>query len=195
MGLIVPSVAIFTAADGRLVLIGPAETKPRDGQGWTPLPTGYSDRTHSWDAATRMMVEDAAKVEAMLIGKVKTKAADMKTVPLSTYPFKDSEYAEKRNEVILWDSLGGTVAAILMAFDALPAGRRATRFAHTLASSAIFGDKPADAIERFRSGIAKSVMAPSVSAIEEKACVTIRAAKTAAAKRAAYAAINWDVKP
>lgn len=189
--LSVPDVAIFKVETGALVLIGPTGTIARDGQSWVPLPTGYSDETHSWSTSARMMVENAAKVEARLIADIKATAEAKKMALLSSGGAKKAEYAEKRQEVISYDTLASGVGGIVATLTSITTPRRAVMFAHATADAAAHGDTIGAAIERFRAGIAKSANTPAIAAAESAACDAIRAAGTIAAKRAAAAAVKW----
>ena len=72
------------------------------------------------------------------------------------------------------------------------AGQKAVRFKWALASQAAFGEPTiAPAIERFRAGVNRAAINPRIGAVEEKATAAIRAATTAAAKRAVVAAVVW----
>lgn len=136
-------------------------------------------------------VEDAAKVEAGLLALLKAEAERRKMTFLSAGGAKKAEYAQKAAEVAFWDSLGGTVTAIVAAFNLLPASARQAKFGYALADAAAFGDTVQDAIARFRAGMTSSQKVPSIAAVEAKGCAAIKAATTAAAKRAAATAVNW----
>lgn len=155
------------------------------------LPSTYWTAGYRWGWQGRTPVEDAAAVQVDQITAVKAEAERRKMKLLSAGGAKKAEYAEKRAEVLAWDTLGGTAAAILLAFNGLSALVRQTRFAHALADSAAFGDTPADAIARFRAGITKAVTIPAICAAEAKACAAIKAASTASDKRRVAASVSW----
>lgn len=137
-------------------------------------------------------VEDPVKVEPVLLTLVKAEAERRKMSFLSAGGAKKAEYAQKAAEVSFYDSLGGSVIAILAAVGALTAAQRRAKFGYALADSAAFGDPTiTNAIERFRTGMASSDKVPAIAATEAKACTAIKAATTASAKRAAAAAISW----
>lgn len=136
-------------------------------------------------------VEDAAQVEMALIAAVKLLAEQRKMEVATVGGYKKTEYAAKRAEVNAFDALGSTLTAVLAALNLIPAATRATRFAYAYADAAAFGDTIDKAIERFRTGMNASSKAATLAAAEAKGCAAIRAASTAAAKRAAFAAINW----
>ncbi|WP_260597806.1 hypothetical protein [Sphingomonas endolithica] len=185
--LSVPTIAVYDDTGG-LLFVGPDGTQGA-GAGWSLLPPGYDDATHAWSTEAKAMVEDAAKVEGLLVAEVKAEAERQRALSTSPGEFKQAEYAAKRAEVVAWDMLGTTAAAILTAFNGLSAVRRETRFAYAIADAAAFGDNPAAAITRFRAGI--TAAAAKVGAIEARACALIRAADTAEAKRAAAASAAW----
>lgn len=148
-----------------------------------PVPATQSFVGDKW-------VDDAGKVETLLLGAVKVEAERRKMLAMSPGGAKKAEYAEKRAEVVAWDSLGGTASAILVAFNALPQAVRESRFGHAIADAAAFGDTPAAAIGRFRVGLGKAAAFRLVSALEAKVCADIRAATTVAGKRAAAAPLT-----
>lgn len=162
------------------------------GMMWVASARGFLDlpATTIWNGTT--WVEDAAKVEAALLAQVKAEAEQRKMLILTAGGAKKTEYADKYREVVAWDTLAGTAAQIPIAFTALPSATRSLRFAYALADAAAFGDTPADAIARFKVGIGKSASIATIAAIEAKSCARIKAASTTAAKRAAYAAVNWN---
>ena len=189
--LSVAAIAIYTAATGELALVAPAGTPLRPGQVSTTLPASYSAETHSWSTSAKAMLEDPTKVEAQLIAAVKAEAEQRKMRSMSSGGAKKTEYAEKRAEVIAWDSLGGVLSAALLAFDALPAAVRETRFTYAIADAAAFGDTIQAAIARFRAGMAAAGSPARIAAVEARACALIRAASTASTKRATAAAVIW----
>lgn len=184
-------IAIYALSDGALACLAPATAALRAGQASVRLPAAYSPDTYEWNATSRTMVASAAKVEAKLIADVKARAEAEKMRVLSSGGAKKTEYADKYREVVAWDTLAGTAAQILIAFNTLSTQQRAVRFAYAIADAAAFGDTPADAIARFKAGIAKSTSAATLAAIEAKACAAIKAATTVAAKQAAAAAVTW----
>jgi len=191
MALVVAAVAIYNVADGKLILIGPTGTMPRSGQGWTPLPTGYSEDTFAWNASVKMMVEDLGRVKAVLVAEIKAEAEQRNMQLLTAGGAKKAEYAEKRQEVISYDSLATGVGGIVQAMTTLATPRRKVMLAHAEADAVAHGDTVAAAIERFRGGINRAATTPLIAAAEAAACDAIRAATTAASARAAAAAVKW----
>ncbi len=186
---------IVEHADGSLTqhASAPGTAGIDPGRRWAAMPRLLvSDGTERWDWSARAIVEDAARVETRLIALVKAEAERRKMEHASAGGYKKAEYAAKEREVAAWDALGATAGAILVAFMALAPAARAARFPYAVASAASFRDTPAAAIDRFRAGIARAAPIPRIAGVEEAACNAIRAARTAAAKRAAYAAIIWN---
>lgn len=145
------------------------------------------------DPVSGAITEDPAKVGPMLIDQIKVEAERRKMMTATPGGWKKTEYAAKRAEVAYWDSLGGTVTAILAAVEAMPAALRAVKFEYAAASAAAFGEPNiAKAITRFRSGIAGSAPASRIAATEERATTRIRAATSAADQRAIVKSIDWN---
>jgi hypothetical protein len=88
MAAVVSEIAIYATATGALAVLAPAGTPLRAGQAAVKLPDGYRTDTFDWNTTTRTMIENASKLEAVLVHQVKAKAADLKALPLSTYPFR-----------------------------------------------------------------------------------------------------------
>ncbi|TCP36555.1 hypothetical protein [Sphingomonas sp. BK235] len=195
---IVSTVAVYRKATGELVHLTTADLAPAAGDpllGKLTLPAGYNEQTWVWNAATKAFAEDPARVEAVLVAQVKDTAESKKMGFLSAGGAKKAEYAQKAAEVSFYDSLGGSVIAILAAVGALTPAQRRAKFGYALADAAAFGDTTiTNAIERFRSGMAASDKVPSIAAAEAKGCAAIKDATTVAAKRTAYAAIDWNWK-
>jgi len=182
---------IVDDASGEVVGSGYTEQpKVRAGQTAYRQPAGPG---YSWSTTLRGFVkaQTIAEVEAELLATIKAEAERRKMLLLTSGGAKKTEYAEKRAEIVAWDALGSPLSAILVAFAALAPATQAVRFAHTIADAAAFGDKPADAITRFRAGVTRAGTTAAICAVEAVGCTRIKAATTAAAKRAAAAAIVW----
>lgn len=137
-------------------------------------------------------IEDPAKVEAILLTSIKGEAERRKMLFLSPGGAKKAEYAQKAAEVAFWDSLGGTASAALTALGLLSPSVRQAKFGYALADAAAFSEPNiAAAIERFRVGMTSSTKVPTIAAVEARACSLIKAASTAAAKRAVASAVTW----
>ncbi len=135
--------------------------------------------------------DDAAKVQTLLISSIKAEAEARKMKVFSSGGAKKTEYADKMREVVAFESLGGTLTAMLSALALIPPDIRALRFAHVYADAAAFGDTPQAAVARFKAGIASSGSVATIAAAEAKACADIRAATTAAAKKTKASAVKW----
>jgi len=189
-----PEIAVFDPVTGAIAYVTTKANSPASSNtklASVVLPKGYSEATWDWNATTRTFVENAAKVEAVLIATVKDEAEQRKMMMATPGGMKKAEYAEKRAEVLAWKALGASVGSILAAFNLLPMATRQTRFAHALDDSAEFGDTPADAIARFEAGMTQAAPTTRISAREARTCAKIRAATTIAGKRAAAASLVW----
>lgn len=185
-------IAVFNKATGALIYMAPASLKPTDAAlGWVALPAGFGEETFSWNASTRAMAEDLAKVRAVLLASVKSDAEQRKMAFLSAGGAKKAEYAQKAAEVSFYDSLGGSLSTILAAINLLTPAQRQAKFGYSLADAAANGEPTiVNAIARFRGGMEGSNKVPAIAAAEAKACAAIKAATTIAAARAA-AAVSW----
>lgn len=185
-------IVIFDKATGAKAMLAPASLKPTDPkQAWVALPAGFSEDTFSWNATTRVMAEDLAKVRAQLLAGVKAEAELRKMAFLSAGGAKKAEYAQKAAEVAFYDSLGGSVTTIVAAINLLTAAQRQAKFGYSLADAAAFGEPNiVNAIARFRGGMEGSNKVTAIAAAEAKACAAIKAATTIAAARTA-AVITW----
>lgn len=186
----VASIALFDRDTGALAMICPGTFPLAAGQSWIRLPTGYSDETHGWDVTTRMMVEDPAKAEAKLLAALKAEAEKRKMAAVSPGGAKKLEYDDKAGEIIASSSV--TAAAL----NSLTKPAAMAKYPSAATEQALTGEPLATILARYRAGAETSM--PEIrrlSAIEQNATRQIRAATTAAGKRAAAAAINWTWKP
>jgi hypothetical protein len=193
--------AVYLTTTGEIVSQVNCPTHPRfNGFPWDgtihtakELPAGGDEAYQTWNKTTKTWEEDPTKVETMLLDDIKRKAEQLKMGSLSPGGAKKTEYADKAREIVAWDQLGGTLAAILAALALLPPDVRAVRFAYAYADAAAHGDTPQAAIARFKAGMTKSNPVPRLAAFEAKLCLDIKNAATAAQKRAvaAAAATKW----
>lgn len=192
MDYVKSEIVIFDKATGAKVMLTPLSLKPTDPkQGWVALPPDFNEATFTWNATTRVMVEDLAKVRAQLLAGVKAEAELRKMAFLSAGGAKKAEYPKKAAEVAYYDSLAGLVGGALAAISAMPANERQAKFPYALASAKRRKETTiAPAIARFRSGITSSSPVEAIAAEEEFACEALNAATTIAAARAA-AAVTW----
>lgn len=162
----------------------------QDGQKATRIDRAPDLGSQKWSGTA--WIDDIAKVREQLLADVKAEAESRKMSFLSAGGAKKAEYAQKAAEVSTFDSLGGTILAIIAAIGGMSAAQRQAKFGYALADAAAFGEPAIDkAIERFRVGMAGSSKVPAIAAAEAKACAAIKAATTVTAARAAAAAINW----
>jgi hypothetical protein len=141
-----------------------------------------------------LTIQTVQETEATLVDQAKTEAERRRMLVMSPGGSKKTVYSLKQSEVDNWNDLGSTVATALTAFLALSVIKQKRKFRFALAEAAFRGEaNPAAAIARFAAGSdAANAEAARIEAIEQAAVTAIKAATTIAAKRAAYAAINWN---
>ncbi|MBB3691446.1 hypothetical protein [Sphingomonas sp. BK580] len=153
-------------------------------------------------------VEDLATVEASLMALVKaTNEANVRAI-YSTNFGKQKKYSRKQQEVLDFRSLSGalgmpvtnaltaTLSSFLPGFATLSAAQQKRKFRFSMAQAKLRGvtiDVIIGEIEARLDTVEDQIAA--WEAIELEAIRAIKAATTAAAKRAAYAAIDWTWKP
>jgi len=167
-------------------------------QGWREQPIGYPDRI-AWQQSLPGFVDTdtTASVEADLVARVKSEGEQRRMLVMSPGGSKKTVYSLKQSEVDAWNDLGSTVATMLTTFLGMAAVKQKRKFRFAMAEAALRGEaNPAAAIARFAAGSdAANAEAARIEAIEQAGVAAIKAATTIAAKRTAYAAINWDWKP
>lgn len=177
-----------------------ANTHPKDaGFAWdaalhvaTPLPGPF-------DPARQVRqglgyVDDLTKIKDNLVTMVKLEAERRKMMALSSGGAKKQEYAGKEREVALYNSLGGTAAAILTALNLLSPSQRLAMFPMASAAATLRGETTiAAAITRFAGGITRSSTFHQLCAQEEKACEAINAATTLTAAKAVATGLGWGL--
>ncbi len=141
-----------------------------------------------------LTIQTLAETEASLIDQAKTEGERRRMLVMSPGGSKKTVYSLKQSEVDSWNDLGSTAATMLAAFLGLSLVKQKRKFRFAMAEAAFRGEaNPAAAIARFAAGSdAANVEAARIEAIEQTGVAAIRAATTIAAKRAAYAAINWN---
>lgn len=134
------------------------------------------------------------ELEVDLIDAVKTEAERRRMLVMSPGGSKKTVYSLKQSEVDTWNDLGGTLATSLTAFLGLSPIKQKRKFRFAMAEAALRGEaNPAAAIARFASGSdTANAEAARIEAIEQAGVSAIKAATTIVAKRAAYAAVNWN---
>ncbi len=141
-----------------------------------------------------LTIQTVQEAEATFVEQVKTEAERRRMLVMSPGGSKKTVYSLKQSEVDNWNNLGSTLATALTAFLALSVVKQKRKFRFALAEAAFYGEpNPAAAIARFAAGSdAANAEAARIEAIEQASVATIKAATTITAKRAAYAAINWN---
>ncbi len=141
-------------------------------------------------------VADPAKVETTLVAAVKAEAERRRMLVMSPGGAKKAVYALKQAEIEAWSALASDLVTSLAAFLALSLPTQKRRFRFAIADAAARGEPdPAAAIARFSTGAeAANLEVARIEAIEQMAVSSIKAASTAAVKRAAFAAIDWSLQ-
>lgn len=141
-----------------------------------------------------LTIQTPAEVEVTLVDQAKTEAERRRMLVMSPGGSKKTVYSIKQSEVDNWNDLGSTLTTSLTAFLGLPVIKQKRKFRFAMAEAAFRGEaNPAAAIARFAAGSdAANTEAARIEAIEQAGVTAIKAATTIAAKRAAYAAINWN---
>jgi hypothetical protein len=196
------NLAIYEVASGIVTGTISADIVPAPVNGYayadydpTTDPRGY--RVASGKIVSGSLVvaaETAEQVQAALIDQAKTEAERRRMLVMSPGGSKKTVYSLKQSEVDNWNDLGSSIATSLTAFLGLPVIKQKRKFRFALAEAAFRGEpNPAAAIARFAAGSdAANAEAARIEAIEQAGVAAIKAATTIAAKRAAYAAINWN---
>jgi hypothetical protein len=170
-------------------------TKPTPGPGEDVVqhPSGSG---FTWSPALHGFIraQTVAEVQAELIDQVKAEGERRRMLVMSPGGSKKTVYSLKQSEVDAWNDLGSTLATALTAFLGLSLVKQRRKFRFALAEAALRGEaNPAAAIARFATGSdAANAEAARIEAIEQAGVASVKAATTVGAKRAAYAAINWN---
>ena len=197
--LIVPTIAVYNATTGELRDLAAAGNVPK-GYSSCSLPADYNEVTWRWNVTARAMVEDASRIEAALIKSINDERETRQMAAMTTGGAKKAVYAMQQAEVLAWAGLGAvgaTTTQLIAAFNLLPLTTRKQKFYFALMSMAKRGEPNiAAAIGRFSAGAAGSnAEVARVEAIAQDGIAAIKAANTAAAKRAAFAAVSWTWSP
>lgn len=142
--------------------------------------------------------EDAAKMEADLVGKIKVISERLSMRVLTSGGAKKLKYSDKGKELDAWYALGPVGAAVnilLTALALLSPAEQARRFPYASAEKNKRGEANISfAMARFEAGRTVSrTEAARLEAVETDAVARIKAASTAAAKKSAYTATDWGV--
>jgi hypothetical protein len=133
-------------------------------------------------------IEDPAKVEAVLVPAVKAANAAIVTTLYSTEFGKPAKYQSKQREVAAFRAIGAD------AFAALSSAEQWARCRFAMAQALLRGggSTVAEIIAEFETALdAIENQVASLEAIELEAIAAVKAAATAADKRAIVAAIDW----
>ncbi len=141
-----------------------------------------------------LTIQTPAEVETTLVDQAKLEGERRRMLVMSPGGSKKTVYSLKQSEVDSWNDLGSTAATALTAFLGLSLIKQKRKFRFAMAEATIRGEaNPAAAIVRFAAGSdAANAEAARIEAIEQAGVTAIKTATTIAAKRAAYAAINWN---
>ncbi len=132
-------------------------------------------------------VEDLAKIEATLLPLVDVQREAMQMTVLTPGGAKKYVYNRKAAEAI---QASGIVASLL---NGLTLVDKKKKYPFAYAESALTGDTLSAVLARFEAGMNVSAIENArIEAVAQKAKRDIKTATTAAGKRAAYAAINWN---
>lgn len=184
-----PTIAVYNSVTGELRDLAAAGNVPK-GYSSCALPTGYNEVTWRWSAAARAMIEDAARVEVQLIAEVKAIAETSKMAAITRGFGKSEEYKRKAGEA----AASATVLAATL--NALSKADAIARFPAAWHEAQLSGEQLAVVLARYRARSAAALgVIDRMSAIEQVGVARIKAATTAATKRAAAAAISWTWSP
>lgn len=144
---------------------------------------------YSGDVTVEVVAVGAAlsTTQADLLAKVKAEAERRKMLAFTNGFGKSQEYLQKGKEA----TNSATVLATVL--NAITAANAATQYPMAHAERMLTGETLSAVLARYRAGKTTSdAELARLSAIEWKAVQAIKAASTAAAKQAAFTAINWN---
>lgn len=151
------------------------------------VPDTYDPATWTVNFATKTVGLDLSIVDARLTASVKKESERRKMQAFTNGFGKSQEYVLKGKEATSSASVLTTV------LNALTAANAAAQYPMAQAERTLTGETLSVVLARYRASKSTSdAELARLSAIEWKAVQTIKAASTAAAKQAAYAAINWN---
>lgn len=149
------------------------------------IPEAPDLAVQAWNGA--QWVEDPLKVEMALLPLVDVQREAMQMTVLTPGGAKKYVYNRKAAEAI---QASGIVASLL---NGLTLVDKKKKYPFAYAESALTGDTLSVVLARFEAGMNVSAIENArIEAVAQKAKRDIKAATTAAAKRATYAAINWN---
>lgn len=151
----------------------------------TKIPKAPDIALQTWNGTA--WVDDVAKIEAALLPMVDDRRETLQMTVLTPGGAKKYVYNRKAAEAIAASGIAATVLNALTLVD------RKRKYPFAYAESVVTGDALAVVLARFEAGMNVSAIENArIEAVAQKAKRDIKAATTAAAKRAAYAAINWN---
>lgn len=182
-------IALRHASTGEIQFVTARAGYCEEWQSYGPVLPASADPT-DLVLINNVWVLDAAKVEAELVLEVKREANRRKMAVRSPGTAKEAEYRQKKAE-------GAASASLLPAvLNALTAANALAQYPAAMTERKLTGESLSSILARYRAAAAASdAEGYRLSAIEADAVAKIKAASTAAAKRAAYAAINWTWQP
>lgn len=140
-----------------------------------------------WVAAERAW---SIETEASLITKVKVEAERRKMLVRSPGSGKGAEYRMKRDEA----AASANIAAAVL--NALTKANALVQYPNAAMEAELRGESIAAVLTRYRAAVAAADSEVArLAAIEQAGVARIKSAPTGAAKRAAFAGINWSWKP
>lgn len=167
----------------------------------TRIPSTPDPAVQAFDGTA--WAEDPAKIEALLIAQVKAdNEARVKAVYSQNYG-KQKKYSRKQQEVLDFRAIPATLVGVtalvapltsfVSGFNAMTAEARGKKFRFAMTEAKLRGVSIDTVIARFETTIETiEQQVANWEAIEQKAILDLKAAATAAAKRAVYAAVNWN---
>ncbi|MBA4756300.1 MAG: hypothetical protein H2050_15850 [Sphingobium sp.] len=150
------------------------------------FPQGYAPGDIEALPADYYKAGDLAAVEAGLIADIDHKREVLRAMVMTPGVGQSYAYAQKASEVYDYRNIVGALLA------GLTMPQKTARYPFAMAEATATGDTLAVVIARFEAGMSTSrSRIAHVEAVATKAKREIRAAATIAAKRAAFAAIDW----
>lgn len=159
------------------------------------LVTRFGDpKLEKWDDAARAWVVNTEVANELLAKQVKDQAEARRMILYTANRGKMRVYSRKQEEVSNYSGLGGTLSAVIAAFNLMPLDQRKMKFRYAMRDAAKFSDNIGAAIMRFQAGIDNSEdVVAEIEAIEQKTVANIKAASTLAAKKSAAESVVWPV--
>lgn len=149
-------------------------------------PQGYAAGDIEALPADYYAAGDLTAIEGKFLAEVDRRREALRASVMTQGVGQSYAYAQKASEVYDYRNIVGTLLT------ALTMPQKTARYPFAMAEATATGDTLAVVIARFEAGMATSRgRIAAVEAVATKAKRAIRAAATAAAKQAAFAAIDW----